>query len=66
MLCGVQSDEITGCISTPNYGTLFTNTQHPGNGDPTRTNFPAAFDGVTIPRDCTIVVRRKDGGQVGS
>ena len=66
LLCGVQRDEITGCISTPNYGTLFTNTQHPGDGDPTRTNFPAPFDGETIPRDCTIVLRRKDGGQVGS
>ncbi len=66
LLCGVQSDEITGCISTPNCRTLFTNTQHPGNGDPTRTNFPAPFDGVTIPRDCTLVVRRKDRRQVGS
>ena len=66
LLSGVQSDEITGCISTPNYRTLFTNTQHPGNGDPTRTNFPAPYDGVTIPRDCTLVLRRKDGGRVGS
>lgn len=66
LLMGVQSDEITGITTTPDYKTLFTNTQHPGNGDPTRTNFPAPPDGVTIPRDCTLVVRRKNGGVVGS
>ncbi len=59
LLMGVNSDEITGIAFTPDYGTLFTNTQHPGNGDPTSTNFPAADDGVTIPRDCTLVVTRK-------
>ena len=66
LLSGVASDEITGCITTPDYKTLFTNTQHPGNGSPTFTNFPAPFDGVTIPRDCTLVVTKKDGGIVGS
>ncbi|MEL6871106.1 MAG: PhoX family phosphatase [Pseudomonadota bacterium] len=66
LLSGVQSDEITGTAVTPDYQTLFTNTQHPGNGDPTRTNFPAPFDGVTIPRDCTLVIRKKGGGIVGS
>jgi len=66
LLSGVQSDEITGCISTPNYGTLFTNVQHPGDGDPSRTSFPAPFGSGKIPRDCTVVLRRKDGGQVGS
>jgi secreted PhoX family phosphatase len=66
LLTGVTSDEITGLTVTPDRRTLFCNTQHPGNGDPTRTNFPAATDGVTIPRDCTLVLRRKDGGIVGS
>jgi len=66
LLMGVQSDEITGITVTPDYGTLFTNTQHPGNGDPTRTSFPAPFGSGKIPRDCTIVVRRKNGGDVGS
>ena len=59
ILSGVADDEITGITTTPNYSTLFTNTQHPGNGSPDETNFPAPFDGVTIPRDCTLVVRRK-------
>lgn len=66
LLTGVTSDEITGLTVTPDRRTLFCNTQHPGNGDPARTNFPAATDGVTIPRDCTLVLRRKDGGIVGS
>ena len=66
LLSGVKNDEITGCISTPNYGTLFANTQHPGDGDPQLTSFPAPFGSGLIPRDCTLVIRRKDGGQVGS
>lgn len=59
ILSGVSSDEITGLTSTPDYQTLFTNIQHPGNGSPTSTNFPALPDGATIPRDATLVLRRK-------
>ncbi|MEM8981437.1 MAG: PhoX family phosphatase [Pseudomonadota bacterium] len=59
LLMGVNNDEITGITFTPDFATLFTNTQHPGDGNPELTNFPAAEDGVTIPRDCTLVVRRK-------
>jgi secreted PhoX family phosphatase len=66
LLTGVNSDEITGLTVTPDRRTLFCNTQHPGNGDPSRTNFPAPTDDVTIPRDCTFVLTRKDGGIVGS
>ncbi|MEO1231556.1 MAG: PhoX family phosphatase [Myxococcota bacterium] len=66
LLVGVASDEITGFTVTPNYRWAFTNVQHPGNGDPTATNFPEEFDGVTIPRDCTLVLRRKNGGRIGS
>jgi hypothetical protein len=66
LFVGVNGDEITGVAYTPDRRTLFINTQHPGNGDPSATNFPAPTDGVTIPRDCTIVITRKDGGIVGS
>ncbi|MEB3211576.1 MAG: PhoX family phosphatase [Leptolyngbyaceae bacterium] len=66
LFVGVEGDEITGWATTPDYRTGFTNMQHPGDGDPSRTNFPAATDGVTIPRDCTIVITKKDGGVVGS
>ncbi|MEM1155325.1 MAG: PhoX family phosphatase, partial [Pseudomonadota bacterium] len=66
LFVGVNSDEITGFTMTPDRRTAFINMQHPGNGDPSATNFPAPFDGVTIPRDCTIVLTRKDGGIIGS
>ncbi|MEM0955566.1 MAG: PhoX family phosphatase [Pseudomonadota bacterium] len=66
LFMGVNGDEITGIAFTPNRRTAFINVQHPGNGDPTATNFPAPTDGVTIPRDCTVVLTRKDGGVVGS
>jgi secreted PhoX family phosphatase len=66
LFVGVADDEITGWAQTPDQTTAMTNMQHPGNGDPALTNFPAATDGTTIPRDCTIVITRKDGGVVGS
>lgn len=66
LFVGVNSDEITGWAQTPDQKTAMTNMQHPGNGNPGSTNFPAPADGVTIPRDCTIVLARKDGGVVGS
>ena len=66
MLTGVNSDEITGITITPDQRTMFVNVQHPGNGSPDATNFPAEQDGVTIPRDCTLVITKKDGGIIGS
>lgn len=63
---GVVSDEITGFTITPDQRTAFINIQHPGNGDPLATNFPSARDYQTIPRDCTIVITKKDGGIIGS
>ncbi len=66
LFTGVAGDEITGITVTPDRRTMFINTQHPGNGDPRLTNFPAPLDGVTVPRDCTIVITRKDGGIIGS
>jgi len=66
LFTGVTGDEITGITMTPDRRTMFVNIQHPGNGDPSVTNFPAPQDGVTVPRDCTIVITRKNGGIVGS
>ena len=66
LFTGVTGDEITGITLTPDRKTLFINTQHPGNGDPALTNFPAPRDFATVPRDCTIVITRKDGGIIGS
>jgi secreted PhoX family phosphatase len=66
LFTGVTGDEITGIAVTPDRRTMFINTQHPGNGDPALTNFPAPLDGVTVPRDCTFVITRKNGGIIGS
>jgi len=66
LFTGVPGAEITGLTITPDRSTMFINIQHPGNGDPARSNFPAAEDGVTVPRDATIVLTRKDGGIIGS
>ena len=66
LLSGVTDDEITGLAVDEDRRTLFVNLQHPGNGDPAATNFPAEPDGVTVPRDATLVIRRKNGGIVGS
>jgi hypothetical protein len=69
LLTGVTGDEVTGFTMTPDRRTLFVNLQHPGNGDPNATSFPVQGgvpDGVTVPRDATLVVTRKDGGIIGS
>lgn len=66
LLTGVNSDEVTGITITPDQRTMFVNLQHPGNGNPESTNFPVDYDGVTIPRDCTLVITKKDGGIIGS
>lgn len=67
LFVGVNSDEITGWAQTPDQTTAMVNMQHPGDGNPARTNFPVVpADGATIPRDCTIVITRKGGGVVGS
>ncbi|NCV47079.1 MAG: PhoX family phosphatase, partial [Actinobacteria bacterium] len=65
---GVAGCEVTGVAVTPNRKTMFVNLQHPGDGDPKISNFPAPFTGAAgpVPRDCTLVITRKDGGVIGS
>ena len=68
LFTGVTGCEITGLAVTPDRRTMFVNVQHPGDGDPALTNFPAPFTGAAgpIPRDATVVITRRDGGIVGS
>jgi uncharacterized protein len=68
LFTGVAGSEVTGVATTPDRKTMFVNLQHPGDGDPKNTNFPAKFTGAAgpRPRDCTIVITRKDGGVIGS
>lgn len=50
--------EVAGCVLTPDARTMFVNVQHPGDG----STWP---DGG-MPRSATVVVRRDDGGVIGS
>jgi len=63
---GVAGCEVTGITVTPDRRTMFINLQHPGNGDPALTNFPAPQGSGRIPRDATVVITRKNGGIIGS
>jgi len=68
LFTGVAGCEVTGIAVTPDRRTMFVNLQHPGDGNPTLTNFPDPFTGATgaVPRDATIVITRTDGKVIGS
>lgn len=67
LFTGVKGCEVTGVAVTPSRKTMFVNLQHPGDGDPKNSNFPAPFTGASgpVPRDCTIVITNKKGHVVG-
>ena len=78
-LTGPRGCEITGISVTPDQRTMFVNIQHPGesttfwntpNGAPTVTN-PSTVSswpngGTSRPRPATVVIRKADGGRIGS
>jgi len=75
-LVGPRGCEITGCITTPDQRTMFVNVQHPGEattawGTPTPenprvvSNWPD-FDPAGRPRSATLVIRKRDGGVIGT
>ncbi|WP_211221855.1 PhoX family protein [Granulicoccus phenolivorans] len=67
LMTGVRGGEVTGITVSADQRTGFANIQHPGNGDPKVSNFPQVNqDGVTVPRDATLVIFRTDGGVFGS
>lgn len=66
LFTGVPGCEITGITVTPNRKTMFINVQHPGDGDPAASSFPAARGSGAVPRDATVVITKKDGGIIGS
>jgi secreted PhoX family phosphatase len=73
-LTGPVGCEVTGVSGTPDLRTLFVNIQHPGEtpGDRSNPDNPRSFsnwpdyaaDGR--PRSATVVIRRKDGGVIGT
>lgn len=60
--------EVTGPCFTPDGKNLFLSIQHPGHedekGDDFVTRWPD-FDSERPPRPAVVVIRRKDGGQIG-
>jgi uncharacterized protein len=62
-LTGPPGCEVTGFHTTPDNRTAFVNIQHPGEGTP--SNWPD-FAPNGRPRSATVVIRRKDGGIVGT
>jgi uncharacterized protein len=75
-LTGPRGQEITGVITTPDQRTMFVNVQHPGErttawGTPTNadprvvSNWPD-FDPDGRPRPATVVIRKVDGGKIGT
>jgi secreted PhoX family phosphatase len=73
-LTGPRGCEVTGVITTPDGRNMFVSIQHPGepaSGDNNPNNRGAISTwpdgpGIGVPRSATIVIRRTDGGGVGS
>jgi secreted PhoX family phosphatase len=76
-LTGPRGCEVTGVITTPDQRTMFVNIQHPGEsttfwnnqfGEPTTDN-PSSVSMWPYggrPRPATIVIRKIDGGKIGT
>jgi len=73
-LTGPSSCEVTGVVMTPDARTMFVNIQHPGEApkgrnDPQNPKAHSAWpDGAAggRPRSATVVIRKNDGGVIGS
>ncbi len=73
-LTGPVGCELTGATFTPDGCTMFVNIQHPGEAPGERTdpanprrfsNWPD-FNPAGRPRSCTVVIRKDDGGVIGT
>ncbi len=73
-LTGPINSEVTGVSWTPDMRTMFVNIQHPGEtpsdrSDPAQpdrySRWPSATPGAR-PRSATVVVRKRDGGVIGT
>jgi secreted PhoX family phosphatase len=76
-LTGPRGCEITGVITTPDQRTMFINVQHPGESTTVWNNqfgAPSPANPTTVsswpfggrPRPATVVIRKLDGGKIGS
>ena len=73
-LTGPNGCEVTGAVMTPDARTMFVNIQHPGESPSERSDpaKPHAYstwpDGPSggRPRSATVVIRKNDGGVIGT
>lgn len=70
-LTGPQGCEVTGVVTTPDGKTMFVNIQHPGEtagerSDPAQPTAVSSWPSGGRPRSATVVIRKKDGGVIGS
>jgi secreted PhoX family phosphatase len=73
-LVGPRGAEVTGVVTTPDGRTMFVNIQHPGESpseraDPANPTAVSAWpDGAADgrPRSATVVIRKRDGGVIGT
>jgi secreted PhoX family phosphatase len=70
-LTGPVNCEITGAAFTPDTRTVFINVQHPGESpgdrsDPAAVNKYSRWPDGGRPRSATVVIRRRDGGVIGT
>ena len=79
-LTGPRGCEITGVITTPDQRSMFVNVQHPGESTPfwnTQFGAPSTASPTTVsswprlagdvrPRPATVVIRKLDGGKIGT
>ncbi len=79
-LTGPRGCEITGIITTPDQTTMFVNIQHPGESTtfwnnqfgppsvtaPTTVSTWPEGPGTARPRPATVVIRKLDGGKIGT
>jgi secreted PhoX family phosphatase len=70
-LTGPSGCEITGVTQTPDGRNMFINIQHPGEtaserSDPANPTAVSSWPDGGRPRSATVVIRRRDGGLVGS
>ena len=73
-LVGPPNCEITGVVTTPDLRTMFVNVQHPGESPSDRSDpaepskystWPSGVKGAR-PRSATVVIRKRDGGIIGT
>jgi secreted PhoX family phosphatase len=68
-LTAPRGGEVTGFHTTPDNRTAFVNIQHPGEGwkaNPREVSNWPDYDPNGRPRSATVVIRRKDGGIIGT